>query len=450
MNGENDTIAAIATAPGLGGISIVRISGPRCLAIASQLTGKQPAPRMAQRAQFKDSEGATLDEGLVLYFKAPNSYTGEDVVELHGHGGMMAPHMMLQAAINLGARLARPGEFTQRAFLKGKLDLTQAEAVADLIESRTARAAKMALRSLQGLFSAEVNSLAGALLAIRVQVEGSLDFPDEDPKLVVNESVLLTLRETQRRLKDLLEQSRKGEALRSAVRVVIIGRPNVGKSSLLNRLSGVDRAIVMDTPGTTRDVIEHSMSLEGLQIEVVDTAGIHDTRDPVESEGVRRALQEIHSADIVLLVSDSETGLIEDRAYFSAWLGDDMNLIQVRNKVDQGGGEASRSENGEAVCVHISALTGAGLPLLSDAIREAAGITAIEENAFLARSRHIEALQEAAGYLDEACGRLQSEGATDLAAEELACAHRSLGRITGEVHSDELLGEIFSRFCIGK
>jgi tRNA modification GTPase len=182
----------------------------------------------------------------------------------------------------------------------------------------------------------------------------------------------------------------------------------------------------------------------------VDTAEIHDTRDPVESEGVRRALQEIHSADIVLLVSDSETGLIEDRAYFSAWLGDDMNLIQVRNKVDQGGGEASRSENGEAVCVHISALTGAGLPLLSDAIREAAGITAIEENAFLARSRHIEALQEAAGYLDEACGRLQSEGATDLAAEELACAHRSLGRITGEVHSDELLGEIFSRFCIGK
>lgn len=450
MNGENDTIAAIATAPGLGGISIVRISGSRSLAIAQQLIGKLPEPRMALRASFKDQDGATLDEGLVLYFKAPNSYTGEDVVELHGHGGLMVPQVLLQAAIDLGARLARPGEYTQRAYLKGKLDLAQAEAVVDLIESRSARAAKMAVRSLQGIFSADVNSLAEALLALRVQVEGALDFPDEDPALVVNETVLLRLRDTQRRLKQLLEQSRKGETLRSVVRAVIIGRPNVGKSSLLNRLTGVNRAIVMDTPGTTRDVIEHSLSMEGLQIEIVDTAGIHETSDPVESEGVKRALQELQSADIVLLVSDSEAGLCEDRKYFSAWLCEDINLIRVRNKIDQDDAESRRTDSGENICVRISALTGAGLPRLTAAIREAAGITPLEENAFLARSRHIEALQEASGYLDEACGRLRSEGATDLAAEELACAHRCLGRITGEIHSDELLGEIFSRFCIGK
>lgn len=450
MNGENDTIAAIATAPGLGGIGIVRISGQRSLAIAMHLTGRRPEPRMAQRAQFKNAEGTTLDEGLVLYFKAPNSYTGEDVVEIHGHGGLMAPQMLLQATIDLGARLACPGEFTQRAYLKGKLDLAQAEAVADLIESHTARAAKMAVRSLQGIFSAEINNLAEALLAIRVQVEGALDFPDEDSALVVNETVLLSLRDTQLRLTQLLEQCRKGGALRSGVRVVIIGRPNVGKSSLLNRLSGVDRAIVMDTPGTTRDVIEHSVTLDGLQIEIVDTAGIHETRDPVESEGVNRALLEIQSADIVLLVSDSEAGLCEDHRYFAAWLNHDINLIRVRNKIDQSGGNAGRADSGENVCVRLSALTGAGLPLLSAAIREAAGTTALEENVFLARSRHIEAMQEASGYLDEACGRLQSEGATDLAAEELSCAHRCLGRITGEIHSDELLGEIFSRFCIGK
>ena len=450
MNGENDTIAAIATAPGLGGISIVRISGPRSLAIAAQLTGTLPEPRMARCAQFKDPEGATLDEGLLLYFKAPNSYTGEDVVELHGHGGLMAPQMLLHAALDQGARLARPGEFTQRAYLKGKLDLAQAEAVADLVESRSSRAVKMAIRSLQGVFSAEVNRLATDLLGIRVLVEGTLDFPDEDPSIVVNGTVRLRLRDAQERLKQLLKHSRQGEALRSAVRVVIIGRPNVGKSSLLNRLSGLDRAIVMDTPGTTRDVIEHPMTLEGFQIEIVDTAGIHETGDPVEREGVNRALKEMRAADIVLLIGDTESGLIADREYFASRMNPDIKLIHVRNKIDQIDGEARRTECDGQVCIRMSALTGAGLPLLMAALREAAGTAALDENAFLARSRHIEALQEASGYLDEANGRLQSEGATDLAAEELACAHRCLGRITGEIHSDELLGEIFSRFCIGK
>ncbi|OGT78403.1 MAG: tRNA uridine-5-carboxymethylaminomethyl(34) synthesis GTPase MnmE [Gammaproteobacteria bacterium RIFCSPLOWO2_02_FULL_56_15] len=450
MNGEYDTIAAIATPPGRGGVSIVKISGHRSLQIAMQIAGQEPQVRVVQVARFRNADGILIDQGLLLYFKGPASYTGEDVVEIHGHGGAVVPQLLLDCVIRLGARHARPGEFTERAFLNGKLDLAQAEAVVDLIESRSVQAAKMAIRSLQGYFSDEVRRLSNALLDIRVHVEGVLDFPEEDPALLADGAILDRLLGTRQSLERMLENSRKGQLFREAVRVVIIGRPNVGKSSLLNRLSGSERAIVMATPGTTRDVIEQSMFLDGLQIEVVDTAGVHETEDPVEREGVRRTLREMENADLILLISDSDEGLSADRRYFEPWLDPDKKLIQVRNKIDLDCDHAKRSGSVAADRVFLSARTGNGLPLLMDTIREAAGLTIRDENVYLARSRHIEALQQAGYHLGAAYAWMSRQSSLDLAAEELLQAHQCLGRITGEIHSDELLGEIFSRFCIGK
>lgn len=450
MNGEYDTIAAIATPPGRGGVSIVKISGHLSLHIARQITGQEPQPRVIQVARFRNVDGLLIDHGLLLFFQGPASYTGEDVVEIHGHGGTVVPQLLLDCVIRLGARLARPGEFTERAFLNGKLDLAQAEAVVDLIESRSVQAAKMAIRSLQGYFSDEVRRLSAALLDIRVHVEGVLDFPEEDPALLADSAIFDRLQETRLSLERMVENGRKGQLFREAVRVVIIGRPNVGKSSLLNRLSGSQRAIVMATPGTTRDVIEQAISLEGFRIEIVDTAGVHETDDPVEAEGVRRTLREMENADLILLISDSDEGLSADRQYFEPWLDPDIKLIQVRNKIDLGCGQSKSSSCMAAGRVFLSAHTGEGLPLLLDTIREVAGLTSMDEDVYLARSRHIEALQQAGYHLGAAYTWMSRQSALDLAAEELLQAHRCLGRITGEIHSDELLGEIFSRFCIGK
>jgi tRNA modification GTPase len=432
-----DTIAAIATPPGRGAIGIVRVSGARVPEIARQLLGRVPQPRVATFMAAKDARGELLDEGLALYFPAPHSYTGEAALEFHGHGGPLVLQSVLSACVDAGARLAEPGEFTRRAFLNGKLDLAQAEGVADLIDAASREAARSALRSLRGEFSAAVDALVAELVELRALTEAMLDFPDEEVETLHRDDAGARLARVRAALEEVLVKSRQGSLLRSGIHVVLAGRPNVGKSSLLNRLAGEERAIVTPIAGTTRDALRESIQIEGVPLVVIDTAGLRPASDLVERLGIERTQRELERADIVIVIFEAG----EAHAPLDA-VPADTALIEVYNKIDLAPGFVP-----PAGAVAVSAKTGAGLDGLKRAILRAAGWNATGETVFLARERHLRALQRAAAHLEVAARESQR---WELFAEELRLAQTALAGITGEFTADDLLGEIFARFCIGK
>lgn len=435
-----DTIAAVATPPGQGGVGIVRVSGPRARSIGEGMVSKALPPRVAVHGRFQ-RDGAPIDEGLALFFPGPRSFTGEDVVELHGHGGPVVMQMLLDAVLAGGARLALPGEFTERAFLNGKLDLAQAEAVADLIASASAAAAKGALRSLTGQFSQAVRRIAEDLLELRVYVEAAIDFPEEEVEFLSQGRVRTRIEGLAKALANLQDSARQGVLLNRGVNIAIVGPPNVGKSSLLNCLSGEDAAIVTDIPGTTRDLLKVDLTLDGLPIRLVDTAGIRRTQDPIEIEGVRRARSEADLADLVLEVREAAA----DRSNRGAMT---KRTILVENKIDLTGA-APGMLAGEPPIVRTSCLTGAGIADLVALIKQQVGF-ADDGSAFSARRRHLEAMQGALQALRSAEERLDAKAPGEVIAEDLRIAHQALGEITGEVTADDLLGSIFRSFCIGK
>jgi tRNA modification GTPase len=432
-----DTIVAIATPPGRGGIGIVRVSGPAAARIAKQLIGTVPSPRQAANATFTGADGEPIDQGLAIHFPAPHSYTGEDVLELHAHGGPVVMQTLVAACVDAGARLAEPGEFTRRAFLEGKLDLAQAEAVADLIDASSREAARSALRSLSGEFSAAIGALRDQLVELRALTEAQLDFPEEELDVMHREDATRRLARIDATLRDILARSRQGSLLRAGVHVVLAGKPNVGKSSLLNRLAGEERAIVTDVPGTTRDALREPIQIDGVPLVMVDTAGLRTSKDEVERLGMARTKQELERADVVLAVHAA--GELDAPP---AELPIGAARLDVYNKVDLKPGFVP-----PAGAVAVSAKTGAGLAQLRQAILRAAGWSATGESTFLARERHLRALTSAAEHLQRA---LLEQKRWELFAEELRLAHEELSRITGAFSADDLLGEIFSRFCIGK
>ena len=438
----NDTIAAVATPPGQGGIGIVRISGPLAVAIGASVTGANlPRRRPAVRNFFRDGEA--LDKGIALYYPGPGSFTGEDVVELQGHGGPMVLQMVLEAVLAEGARLARPGEFTERAYVNGKLDLAQAEAVADLIASASAAAARGAFRSLEGVFSSEINELDARITELRVYVEAAIDFPEEEVEFLASGRVAERIDAITTSVKALLDQGRQGVLMSQGINIALVGPPNSGKSSLLNRLTGEETAIVTDIPGTTRDLLKVDLVIDNLPLRLVDTAGLRDTADRVEIEGVRRARKEAAQADLVLLLNDLANPGEEDGA--AAW----PNALPVDNKIDLVGAEPGIDRSRTPARVRISCLTGAGIHSLKQAIKERVGFTGAE-SAFSARRRHLVALGQAEAALQASNQRLNEGAAGEIVAEELRHAHLALGEITGQTAPDDLLGEIFRTFCIGK
>ena len=431
-----DTIAAIATPAGRGGIGVVRLSGPRVPEIAARVLGFVPEPRRAIFGRFLDADGALVDEGIALYFPAPHSYTGEAVLELQGHGGPVVMQALLGACLDAGARIAEPGEFTRRAFLEGKLDLAQAEAVADLIDAASREAARSALRSLGGEFSAAIEGLVARLIELRALIEATLDFPDEEVDDLHRDDAATRLVAVRAALDAVLRKSRQGSLLRSGIHVVLAGRPNVGKSSLLNRLAGEERAIVTAVPGTTRDALREPIQIEGVPLVVVDTAGLRPSSDVVERLGIERTQQELGRADLVLAVFEAgkKAAPLDELPQ--------VERIDVYNKIDLL--PAFRAPPG---ALAVSAKTGQGIDTLRKRLLEAAGWSATGESTFLARERHLRALEAARGHLETAAGQL---GRPELFAEELRLAQEALGAITGAFSADDLLGEIFARFCIGK
>jgi tRNA modification GTPase len=444
-----ETIAAIATPPGRGGIGIVRVSGPEARGIAYELTGANPKRRRAQLRDFRDEEGEMLDTGLVLFFPGPDSFTGEDVLELHGHGGTVVLDMLLARVLELGARLARPGEFSERAFLNDKLDLAQAEAIADLIDSGSQQAARAALRSLRGEFSQRVEMLVEALTVLRAYVEAAIDFPDEEADFLSEGDVAGRLAAIRNDFEELAAAAKQGSLMREGLTAVIAGRPNAGKSSLLNRLAGHEAAIVTDIPGTTRDVLRERMDIDGLPLQLIDTAGLRESGDAVEQEGVRRAWTEMEKADRVLLVVDSTQGLTEEDRDILERLPRSLKATVIYNKIDLTGQREAEDELDGTASVWVSAKTGQGMDLLRAHLKRAAGFEQLGEDAFTARRRHLDALKRAREHLEEARQHVESR-AGELIAEELRLAQLCLSEITGEFTSDDLLGRIFSSFCIGK
>jgi tRNA modification GTPase len=432
-----DTIAAVATPPGLGGIGVVRVSGREAPAIALRLLGRVPPARQAILASARDARGGLIDQGIALYFPAPHSYTGEAVLEFQGHGGTVVMQAVLSACLEAGARLAQPGEFTRRAFLNGRMDLAQAEAVADLIEAASREAATSALRSLRGEFSSAIRALVSQLVELRALTEAMLDFPEEEVDTLHRDDAARRLASVRATLEDVLRKSRQGSMLRSGIRVVIAGRPNVGKSSLLNRLAGEDRAIVTPIPGTTRDALRETILIDGVPLVVIDTAGLRASADPVERLGIERTQRELQEADLVMLVFEAG----EAHAPLEA-LPAGVARLEVYNKVDLAPGFVA-PEGAVAVC----AKTGAGMDALRAALLAAAGWRAAGESVFIARERHLQALQQAASRLAAAANEVRR---WEIFAEELRLAQEALSRITGEFTADDLLGEIFGRFCIGK
>lgn len=444
---KHDTLAAIATAPGRAGIGVIRVSGPNLTSYAIQCCGKTPVARVATLVEFRDADGSTIDHGLALFFAAPNSYTGEDVLELHGHGGPVVLQRLLKRCLDLGARLAEPGEFSKRAYLNGKMDLAQAEAVADLIDAATEQAARCATRSIRGEFSAAVHEVAERLLELRVLTEATLDFPEEDIDSATRGDQTLRLDAAREQLDRLLAASNQGSLLREGARVVLAGRPNAGKSSLLNRLAGEDVAIVTEIPGTTRDVIRQIINLDGVPLHVIDTAGLRDSSDPVERMGIARTWAAIEQADVAVLVIDASLGFgAEDQAIL-AKLPKGLPRLHVYNKCDLAGCPAGRKQEDGDEAIVLSAKTGAGLDDLRQALAHAIGWRGNTEGLYIARERHLQALGRAQAALRAAQAQI---GRQELFAEELRNAHQALMSITGEVTADDLLGEIFSRFCIGK
>lgn len=455
MNAPRETIAAVATAQGRGGVGIVRVSGPQAAHIAQAVAGRQLKPRYAHYGPFHDASGATLDEGLALYFPGPNSFTGEDVLELQGHGGPVVLDLLLRRCLELGARQARPGEFSERAFLNDKLDLAQAEAIADLIEASSEQAARNALRSLQGEFSRRVHALTEKLIQLRIYVEAAIDFPEEEIDFLADGHVLGLLDGVRENLSTVLREAGQGALLREGMTVVIAGRPNAGKSSLLNALAGREAAIVTDIAGTTRDVLREHIHIDGMPLHVVDTAGLRDTDDHVEKIGVERALKAIAEADRVLLVVDATSA--ESADPFALWpefldsRPDPAKVTLIRNKADLSGDTIDLQSSADGhVTLSLSARSGDGLELLREHLKACMGYEQTAESNFSARRRHLEALRQASAHLEHGRNQLTAAGAGELLAEDLRHAQQSLGEITGAFSSDDLLGRIFSSFCIGK
>jgi len=446
----NDTIAAIATAPGRGAVGIVRLSGAEAFAIAEKLAGPRPPPRHAALRTFCDQRGEALDQGLVLLFPGPDSYTGEDVAELQGHGGPLVLDLLVRAACVLGARPARPGEFSERAFLNGRLDLTQAEAIADLINAATAQAVRAAQRSLQGEFSSRVRKGVDELIGLRIFIEGALDFSDEDVDWLADDALRARLASLLAHLRELLAAAAQGRRLREGLVVALAGAPNVGKSTLLNRLAGTEAAIVTDIPGTTRDVLRENVNLDGLPLTLVDTAGLRDSDDPVEKIGIERAWQALAHAELVLFLVDDRAGITEADRALLARVPEGAEVIVLRNKCDLSGAVPARAEAVMRVELRLCAKSGAGVDLLRHEIRRAAGLSATGESLFSARTRHVDALHRALACVEDAEQRLREGATAELAAEDLRLAQQALSEITGAFSPDDLLGRIFSQFCIGK
>jgi tRNA modification GTPase len=451
MQGDSgDTIAAISTPPGRGGIGIVRVSGQAVPAIAVRICGRRPEPRRAVSARFCNPAGEIVDHGLALYFPAPRSFTGEHVLELHGHGGAVVMDMLLTIVLEAGARLARPGEFSQRAFLNDKMDLAQAEAVADLIDSASRAAALSAQRTLQGEFSRRINEVVDALVALRTYVEGAIDFPEDEIDFLAEGALEERIERIITQLEAVQTEAVQGCLLREGLTVVIAGAPNVGKSSLLNRLSRRDSAIVTEVPGTTRDLLREYIHLDGLPLKVVDTAGLRATQDRVEREGIARAKSEISTADVVLaMVDDREENEAAVRTLFADF-SDGPEFMLVRNKIDLSGGAAGVYSAPFGTEFGISAKTGAGLEELVNALKAAVGYRNAAEGCFTARRRHLEAIRAALEHGRGAKAQCEQRPSGELIAEDLRQMQMSLGEITGQFTSDDLLERIFSTFCIGK
>ena len=450
MHPTDDTIAAIATAPGRGGIGVVRLTGKSVPDLAKQLLGFLPEARNAKLLRIRDKKGRDIDEALVIYFPAPRSFTGEHVLEIQAHGGPVVLDMLLARALEFGARQARPGEFSERAFLNDKLDLAQAEAIADLIDSSTQQSARAAMRSLQGEFSNQVQALLDQLIALRVFVEAAIDFPEEEIDFLSDGKVQLKLQDIDATFINLFNKTRQGCLLREGMTLVIAGRPNAGKSSLLNALSGRDAAIVTPVAGTTRDYLREQIQIEGMPLHLIDTAGLRDSDDPIEQEGVRRSWQQIEQADHVLLLIDDQLGFQpEDQAILDR-LPDGLSHTKVFNKIDLSGRTSSQPVEDPDNSVALSAKTGAGLAALRDHLKQVIGFQPQGEGGFSARRRHLDALQRAQTHVTTGQQQIEQHKAGELLAEELRLAQHCLSEITGEFSSDDLLGEIFSSFCIGK
>lgn len=449
---NNDTIAAIATPPGRGGIGIVRISGIDLKQLAQTILGKLPDPRHASLFNFLDQNNQIIDQGIALYFPSPNSYTGEDVLELHGHGGPAVMNLLLAHCLQLGARLAEPGEFTLRAFLNEKLDLAQAEGVADLIEASTANAVRCAVRSLHGEFSSTIHQLVSALIDLRVLVEATLDFPEEEIDFLQSAHAAEQLASIQIKLEQVLTASRRGNLLQEGIKIVLAGQPNVGKSSLLNRLAGDEIAIVTEIPGTTRDTIRQSIEIEGIPLHLIDTAGLRETSDIVEQQGIARTYAAIEQADLVLLLVDSRYGVTKEDRSVLAHLSEKLPILIVHNKIDLSGQLSRIEEDTSGTVIYLSVKSGEGIALLQTALLKTVGwqTNIAGEGAYMARQRHLQALLHTKKLLERAKTWLHTTNQLEILAEELRLAQQALSSITGEFTSDDLLGEIFSSFCIGK
>ena len=450
MNIKNDTIAAIATPPGRGGVGIVRVSGPKVKQIAEAVLAECPAPRDARYLPFKDSNDSVLDQGIALFFKAPNSFTGEDVLELQGHGGPVVLDMLLSRVVELGARLAQPGEFSERAFLNDKLDLAQAEAIADLIDSSSVEAARSALRSLQGEFSQRIHSLVDAMIKLRIYVEAAIDFPEEEINFLADSAISDQLKTIIDELNNILAQAEQGCLLREGMNVVIAGQPNAGKSSLLNKLAQRELAIVTEIAGTTRDTLRHEISIDGLPVHIIDTAGLRESTDTVEQIGIQRAWSEIEQADrILLLINDADGITVADQTIIDK-LPQKIAVTVVRNKIDVSNQQASAKDGSLGKEIALSAKTGEGLELLTQHLKQCVGYQNAGEGSFMARRRHVDALQRGLEFVLHGQQELELHQAGELLAEDLRLGQEALNEITGEFGSDDLLGRIFSSFCIGK
>ena len=441
-----DTIAAIATPAGRGGVGIIRLSGPQVPSIAESMLGQLTKPHRAAHRQFLGKDGTVLDDGVAIYFPGPHSFTGEDVLELQGHGGKIVMDMLLHACLQNGARLARPGEFSERAFLNDKLDLAQAEAIADLIDSSSEQAARSALRSLQGDFSGAINSLLTQITELRMYVEAALDFPEEEIDFLADQRVIDRLDGIQYQLTDIFSKAKQGSLLREGMQLVIVGKPNAGKSSLLNALAGQDTAIVTEHAGTTRDVLRESINLDGMPLHIIDTAGLRDSADPVEKIGIQRAWQAVEKADLILFLVDDTEASDHSHHVLLDQLPEHLPRLTVHNKIDKSG----HAEGVHGEHLYISAKQKIGIDSLRDVLKQKMGYQTDSEDLFIARRRHLHALEETKEAVDNASEQLKVFNAGELMAEELRIAQDSLGQITGRFTPDDLLGEIFSSFCIGK
>ena len=445
---EKDTIAAIATAPGQGGVGIVRVSGNKAGKIAEQLLGKIPVPRYAHYTAFQDEEKATIDNGIALYFEGPNSFTGEDILELQAHGGPIILDILLKRVLSLGARAARAGEFSERAFLNDKIDLAQAEAIADLIAAESNEAARAAVHSLNGEFSEEINNLVEQLTRLRIHVEAALDFPEEEIDFLADKVIENSLTAVIEKLQQVKASAQQGRLLKEGMTVVIAGKPNAGKSSLLNQLAGQETAIVTDVPGTTRDILREHIQIDGLPLHIIDTAGLRESEDVVEQEGIRRAMQEIEKADRLLYVMDGDSK--DEEKEIIDGFSKDLGITFVHNKIDKNNGVVEVVElESNATDIFLSAKTGEGIDLLKQHLKKCMGYENRVEGKYMARRRHMEAIEQAEKNLELAEINLKHKQG-ELVAEELSQAQNQLASITGEFSSDDLLGRIFSDFCIGK